>query len=177
MEIICNIEEYDVIRLSKDIAKKHISELIEIICQIPLVDYSCEQIMAEKKETRIFFGKWKHSLAMIHNNKIIGVIIGYERQSEMNKRYPENTVYISEFGINKEYQKRGLGKKLIRVFIGYNKKMGFKHLEGVLNFSVQTNSANWNQHVIDLYKSFGFQPRAKKEYDNRIDVVLGLYPD
>ncbi len=54
MKIIDNIEEFDVIILSQDFAKKHVSALVEIIDQIPLVDYSSKEILAEKKRRQDF---------------------------------------------------------------------------------------------------------------------------
>jgi len=177
MEVIGNIEEFGVVRLSKDFAQKQISDLVEIINQIPLVNYSSKEILAEKKGGRIFYGKWYHSLVLIDKNKPLGVIIGYERKSEKNDQYPENTIYISELGISKQYQKRGLGRKLVQIFLHYNQQIGFKHIKGTLNFSVQTNSAQFNQHVINLYKSLGFKERALKKYDNKVDLVFGLHPE
>ncbi len=132
--------------------------------------------MLKKKEGRIFYGKWNHSLILLDKQKIIGVIIGYERESENNEQYPENTIYISELGIYKPYQKKGLGRKLLQTFLKYNQQAGFKHLKGILNFSVQTNSAQFNQHVVNIYKSLGFKKRALKEYSNQVYVILGLRP-
>jgi hypothetical protein len=47
-------------------------------------------------------------------------------------------------------------------------------LEGYINYTVQTNSADWNQYVIDLYKYFGFKLIGLKDYLDRTDVVLRI---
>ncbi len=41
-----------------------------------------------------------------------------------------------------------------------------------MDCSVQTNTADWNSHELALYISAGFIERAKKKYDDRVDVVL-----
>jgi ribosomal protein S18 acetylase RimI-like enzyme len=172
MPLIKKIDKFSVLLLTKDIAKEHINLLIELVNQIPLVNYTKKDILAENKDDRIFHSKWKHSLILFDDKKPIGVIIGYERKKEENKQYPQNSIYISELGIHPDYQKRGLGKKLLKTFLEYNQKIGFMNLKGNLSFSIQTNSANWNKHVIDLYQTFGFKQTSLKQYDNRIDYVL-----
>ena len=154
------INKYKVGLLERTTTLKYISELVEIIDQIPLVNYTEKEVLAETKEDRKFNKKWEHSLIVFDREKPIAVIIGYERESEGNEPYPENTIYISELAVKKDYQKRGIGKKLIRIFLDYNIQRGFLILNGRINFSVQTNSAERNKHVKELYKSFGFKERV-----------------
>lgn len=165
--------KYPIRVLDRDTAEKHASELTKLAGQIPLVEYTEKEILAEEKGDRKFYGKWEHSLVMFDADKPIALIIGYERKSEGNKQYPENTLYISELAVSEDYQRRGLGRFLLESFFEYNNKIGMKHLGGELNYSVQTNSADWNKHVQNLYKSFDFSQRATKDYENRTDVILG----
>ena len=114
---------------------------------------------------------------MFDGNKPIALIIGYERKSENNEQYPENTLYISELAVAEDYQNKGIGRKILLEFLKRNKRIGFKYLKGKLNFSVQTNSAEWNKYVQDLYKSLGFAVRSQKDYSDRIDIILGYKPN
>jgi ribosomal protein S18 acetylase RimI-like enzyme len=164
------INEFSVVRLSKTIAEKYAPTLAEIASQIPLVDYTEKEILAESKGDRIFHGKWDHSLVVFDKDKPIAFIAGYERKAEVNDQYPENSLYISELGVLKTYQKQGIGRQLVKQFLELNKKL--IHFEGRMIYSIQTNSANSNQHVLELYKSFGFKHQAFKKYNNRTDVVL-----
>jgi hypothetical protein len=66
-----------------------------------------------------------------------------------------------------------MARSLLRQFLEKNNALGFQSLKGEVNYSLQTNSAEWNIHVIELYKSFGFKQRATKQYPNRTDVILG----
>lgn len=174
---IGKIDNFAVYQLDRKLAKKYSHEIAKMVDQIPLVDYTPEKILAESKEDRIYYGKWEHSLVVFDKTKPIAVIIAYERKSENNTQYPDNTIYIGELAVDQQYQKRGIGKKLLELFFKYNLEIGLLHLDGKINFSLQTNSANWNHHVQDLYKSFGFTQRATKQYDNRTDIVLGWYPN
>lgn len=178
MRQIESFNGYAVFVLSKEIAKKHISEIVDLANQIPKVSHKTEKdILSEVKDDKVLYGKWKHSLIGFKGKDVFGIIIGYERRAEGNEQYPYNTIYINEFVVSKNYRKKGLGKKLLESFIKNSSELGFLSLEGDLNFSVQTNSAKWNDYVMRLYESFGFQERAKKEYENRIDVVYGFTPE
>ncbi len=118
--------------------------------------------------------KWQHSLMVLDDGKPVAFIMGYERQGEGTEQYPSNTLYISELAVAQTHQRQGIATSLLRQFLEHNNKLGFQSLDGDLNYSLQTNSAKWNNHVVELYKSFGFKQRAFKNYDNRVDVVLGV---
>lgn len=160
--------------LSRDLAEKHITSLTELANLIPGIKYSPEDILAEQKGDRQMLGKWRHSLIVFVADKPEAFIMGYERAGEGNAQYPENTIYLSELAVAEKYQDKGIGRGLIRSFFERNNKLGFQFLDGELNYSIQTNSANSNRHIVDLYKSFGFEQRAIKNYPNRTDVVLGV---
>lgn len=172
MKKIAEINKFPVYIFNKEIATKYAEEIAKLADQIPLVNYSEKEILAENKEERIFHGKWEHSLVVFDGDMPIAVIIGYEREGEDNGQYPENSLYISELAVDKNYQKQGIARALLKIFLERSKK--FLYLDGRMIYSVQTNFADWNNHIRKLYKSFGFKEIAKKQYDNRKDVVLRL---
>lgn len=168
--IVGYIENFEVFRLTKDFAEQHIDVLTNLVNKIPLVEYTQEHILAESKEERIFFGKWDHSLVVVDQENPIACIIAYERKSESNNQYPNNSLYMSELAVDQRYQKMGIAKSLLNLFFQVNTK--FKYLEGPITYAVQTNEAPWNIHVENLYRSFGFQPIGKKQYNNRTDIIF-----
>jgi ribosomal protein S18 acetylase RimI-like enzyme len=172
MEKINRIGRYNVYRLDKKIAFDYSEAIVQLANTIPLVSYNEKDILAESKPGRIFHGKWEHSLIVFDHNKPIAIIIGYEREKEGNNQYPENSIYISELAVDENYRQQGIARELVKKFLDFNES--FLHLEGDLMFSIQTNSASWNQHVINLYRSFGFKKTATKKYDNRVDMILKL---
>lgn len=172
MRKINSINSYTVFLLNKETAEKYIKEITSLVNKIPLVEYTEENILAEAKEKRIFYGKWEKSLIVFDNDKPIAILIGYEREAEENDLYPENSLYISELAVDKDYRQQGIARELIKIFLDNNKK--FFYLYGDIVYSVQTNSADWNNHVKKLYGKFGFRNIGVKEYDNRTDVVLKL---
>jgi GNAT superfamily N-acetyltransferase len=168
------INSYPVSPLTKDLATKWQNLLAQLADQIPLVDYTPEDVIAESKDhgQRLFHAKWQHSLIVMDQDQPIAFITAYEREAEGNDQYPHNTLYVSEFAVDPNYQRQGLGRQLFKAFLNYNQQLGFLELPGDFNISIQTNSADWNQSVLNLYQSFGFTQRATKQYDNRTDVIL-----
>lgn len=172
------ISGYTLKLLNKETTKQYVEVLTTLIDQIPLVSYTKDDILAESKDKgeRIFYGKWEHSLVLFDQDTPIAVVIAYERKSENNDQYPKNTIYLSELAVDKNYQRRGIARKILQTFFEMNRMIGLLYLDGETNFSVQTNSAKWNMYVQNLYTSFGFVQRAEKVYSNRTDVILGWTP-
>ncbi len=174
MKRISVIGKYDVYQLEKEMARAHITKLTQLINTIPLVEYSEEDIIAESKRERVFYGKWEHSLVVFDGTNPIALVIGYERKKEGNDQYPKNSLYISELAVDDAYHRQGIAHELLKVFFKFNQSFSF--LEGDFLFTLQTNSAEWNRHVIDLYASFGFKQTAVKKYENRVDFILCMKP-
>jgi ribosomal protein S18 acetylase RimI-like enzyme len=174
MKEVGQIQKIKIVILDRKLAEQNIDRLVELEDLIPMVDGDPVELLAESKGDRIMYGKWDHSLALIDGEKIIGFLMGYERKSEGNEQYPINSIYINTIAIDQNYQGMGLGKKLMKFFIDRAISHGLKFLEGEVVFSVQTNSAEFNNKVKDFYKSFGFNKRATKQYDNRTDNVYQL---
>lgn len=160
--------------LTFEFAQKHLTSLVNLAHQIPETNLSAETILADKKETRLFHGKWQRSLALMDGEILAGYMMGYERAGEANSQYPTPTIYIAELAVDLNYRGQGLGKKLIQAFLDHNSKVGMLVFpETPINFSLQTNSAEFNKSVRDLYAKFGFKLRTTKVYPNRVDVVMG----
>jgi GNAT superfamily N-acetyltransferase len=170
------IHEYDVKPLTHALVFRHLSELTALANLIPEVEISPEEILADRKDDRELLGKWDHSLGVFDGDQPIAFVVGYERRGEGNAQYPSDTLYVNELSVSQDHQRQGIAKALLSHFFDYNTREGFKHLDGPFNYSIQTNSADWNHHVVALYESFGFRTRATKAYDNRTDVVMGMTP-
>jgi GNAT superfamily N-acetyltransferase len=170
MKKIRTIDKFVVCQLAKEVAMLNATKLTKLVDSIPLVDYTEADVLADSKPGRSFLGKWEHSLVVFDSEEPVAVIMGYEREAENNDLYPANCLYISELAVAANYQRQGLAGKLVAIFLDYNKALNY--LSGPLVYAIQTNSADWNQHVIRLYKSFGFEQVGTKVYENRTDVVL-----
>ena len=169
------IKGYQVTPLTPSLVRKYTTDICESLDQIPGVDPHTEkQLLQEQSGDRVLYKKWDHSFILLDGEKFVGIIIGYERKAEANDQYPHNSIYLSDLAVSKDYQRRGIGKSLVEVWLNKNKMVGFLELNGQLRFSVQTNLADWNQHVQNLYESFGFEKIAEKAYGNRTDNVYLL---
>src|SRR4030043_1036418 len=162
MKKIGKINDYFTYILDRETATKYAKEIAKLADQIPLVNYTEKEILAEEKGDRVFHGKWEHSLVVFDGTEPIAVIISYERAAGNNDQYSENSLYISELAVDRDYQKQGIARALVKKFLEYNKK--FLYLDGKMTYSVQTNFADWNNHVRRLYESFGFKQLEKKKY-------------
>ncbi len=179
MKPLYNFSEFSVYQLTPELAAQYSAEICTALDQIPMVDtHTKEKLLAATKGDRVLYGKWQHSLiALDQSNNFGGLIVGYERKSEGNHQYPQNTMYLNDFAVAAEHQKKGLGKFLVQAWLEFNSEKGLSELGGELHFSVQTNGAEWNSHVQKLYESFGFKKIAEKEYDNRTDNIYALVPE
>lgn len=162
-------------RLNPEFVNEHIDEFVSLANLIPKVEYTSEEILADvKPDGRKLRAKWNHSYASIaEDGTIVGFVMAYEREAENNLNYPSNTLYISELAVRPEFQGQGHAKKLIKKLISDTEQAGgFFELKGPLNFSLQTNSAEWNKPIRDFYALFGFEVVGQKQYANRTDVVM-----
>ncbi len=171
MNVITLLDTYQVVQLDKEFASSHAHDLALMADQIPLIEYTSEHILAEEKPDRKFLGKWGHSLAVLDHNMPVAFLMAYERQAEANGYYPNNSIYISELAVEKQYQGKGIAKKLLAVFLKRAAKEGYNHLKGPIMCSVQTNNADWNTHVQKLYEDAGFTKTGEKQYANRTDTI------
>lgn len=176
MEHVTNFQEFKIYKLTKNVAEKYLEDIVDALDLIPQVDkYTSDIVLSENKGDRILHAKWEHSLiALTDQNEFAGIVFGYEREKEGNNMYPENSIYLSDLAVSKNYQRKGLGKFLVHQWLEFNKKKGFLELAGPLKFSVQTNKEDWNAHVQRLYELLGFKKIAEKSYNNRVDNVYFL---
>lgn len=166
---IAKVLGWPVVVVTKELAKKHQKEFYQLISLIPGAEYELSDVLRE------ILGKWEHSLAVMRRGKPIAVMFAYERKAENNKLYPKNTLYISEFVVREKDLGQGVGTGLLAVFLKYNERLGFKHLSGKWNVSVQTNADETNRSAKMLYNIWRFAEVGTKQYPNRTDVVM-RYP-
>lgn len=163
----CNIK-----LLTKEFCLKNIEKILEIIKLIPDVEYKKEDILAEKKGDRILYGKWEHSLVLLDEKNVVGVLIAYEREKEKDGLYNEPCFYINEVAISRKYKGKGLGKTLLQFFIEKTNK--YSYLNGNIRIRIQTTNSEKNKKVIELYKEVGFKKIGLKHYPLKEDIVLEI---
>lgn len=160
----------DIYQLNKETATCYIDSIVQLVNYIPMKEYTREEVLSESSPERQFFGKWLHSLMAFDTGKPVGVLIAYERKAESHPSYRENSLYISELAVDKQYRRKGIARGLLKAFFQHSSR--FVYLEGSPVYTIQTNSAEWNEPVQNLYKSFGYEPVGTKKYENRTDVIM-----
>lgn len=176
MREIAKYNQFNIFSLDRETAEKYADEINKSLDLIPMVEpHTTEALLADTKGERKLHNKWHHSIiALDESGKYAGVVVGYEREAESNEQYPNNCIYLNSIAVSGDFQKQGLGNKLVELWLAYNREIGFMSLDGLLEFAVQTNSAEWNRHVQNLYERNGFEKMASKEYDNRTDNVYRM---
>lgn len=166
---VSQIQGYQVTRLTKEMAYAHADRLCYLINLIPFSNIPKEDVLAESRGERQYHHKWKHSYVLMNDDQeIIAMLTAYERDREDNELYPFESIYLHMLAVDADYQRQGIARALVTAFLTHERYIGF---EGDAVFSIQTNSASWNTHVQNFYRSLGFIPIAKKEYDDRVDIV------
>jgi ribosomal protein S18 acetylase RimI-like enzyme len=164
--------------ISSEEAAAHVDELYRLVSLIPEVPYDPQDLLATSKpDGRVMHAKWQHTYGVFSQGALVGFVMGYEREAEANSNYPVNSLYISELAIDPAYRGLGYARRLLRRQFQDVLSDGFHVLEGPVVFSLQTNSAEWNESVRQLYHSFGFQDVGEKQYPNRRDVVMRASAD
>jgi GNAT superfamily N-acetyltransferase len=168
------MENYKIQQISKETVMANLDDYVRLANLIPMVTFTKEELLAETKEGRVLHGKWDYIIGAFYKERIIGFINGYEREKENTGPYKFNSLYLNMMAVDHEHRGKGLGKKLFSAFLNGYKQ--FRMLDGELIYTLQTNSAPWNAHLADMYRSFGFKQIGIKEYDNRTDLVMMFVP-
>lgn len=99
--------------------------------------------------------KWKYSLAVEDDNDLIGYIIASKKES---------SVHIHKFMISNNFQRRGIGTKLLQ------------HFESLINndsnFRISLFTSRFNGKAADFYKKNNFQ--VVDIHDDQITMVKDL---
>lgn len=167
-----NIKNYKFCKLTKKICIEKGEKILELLKTIPNSNYKLEDLFLEKKGERILYGKWEHSLVVLDDENVVGVLIGYEREKESEGVYIDNCFYVNEIAVSKKYKGQEIGKSLLEMFIQNVKK--YNYLDGELKIRIQTTNSEDNKKVIELYKKVGFKERGIKKYPLKEDIILEI---
>ncbi len=167
MKILGRIEQFDIVELDAEIAMQYVDDILDVLKEIQPFYLTKTDIFAEEKDGRTYHKKWTHSVLLYDDIKLIGVLIAYERDPD-GEYYTEPSLYIQHLAIKKGYQGRGIGTALVTWFIQ-------KESAVFQNITLQTNSAEWNVRVRELYESLGFVKIGEKEYTHPVEKVDFIY--
>lgn len=104
--------------LTKDFAKNHSEELLDLYNSIPEVEYLPADILLEEKNGRVFYDKWRLSLAYAPKNIVKGCLIGYKRLAEPGSEiYDTDCFYLNILAVDSNFRNKGIGNQLVKHFI------------------------------------------------------------
>lgn len=82
--------------------------------------------------------------AVLHENKVVGGLTAYVLTSYFHE---SSDAYILDLAVKVDFQRQGLGKKLMEAIFQHCKKLKFKEV------FVQADQID--QHAVDFYRSLG----------------------
>lgn len=164
-----------IVPLTEKFAISHEAHLNLLRSLIPDVTPHPENLLKLSDANRVYHAKWRHSFVALDGDKPVGILIAYERN--IDKHYPNPTLYIAEIAIEESYRNHKIGSELIQKVIYQAKQHEFYELLGIKTLSVQTNNEEKNRNVQAFYEKFGFVQIGMKSYDNRTDRIYSLKID
>jgi ribosomal protein S18 acetylase RimI-like enzyme len=126
-----SVQEYSnlIMEVMSEFNKKEISEFQKVFASV-------EEIIGRKESDKKYDGFSTVQFIAKHNKKIIGVL-------EVESKY-----LIQSFFVKKEFQNKGVGKKLIDFSKKYFINNGFK---------IENYYVNSSKYAINIYKKLGFE--------------------
>lgn len=159
-------EVYFIKHISKDMALRRHEEILSIINLIPYIHSSMNDLFEERNP---YYSKWEHSIGVFNlNDEIVGVLLAYYRKKD--NLHDFDSLYIHRFAVKKEFQKRGIGTKVITYFL----KTNFDSNGSLDYISIQTNKELQNQHVINFYRKIGFEDKYLIKYPDKLDILMAF---
>jgi GNAT superfamily N-acetyltransferase len=159
--------------LSEPLAMGISGELASLLSLIPEAAWTREMVLGEQGKVS---GRWKHSQLAIDGQRVVGVLLTYERRAEPGgdgiSLYPGPSFYLDGMAVAPSAQGRGVASALIEAWLSSSGLRGFEVEAGEVAWSLQTNAAGFNAGVVELFVRRGFcvtgaQPRGRGE-----DVVM-----
>jgi ribosomal protein S18 acetylase RimI-like enzyme len=180
-------EQVQVVKMTKDFAKKHVKKLVALMNTIPDVKWVDQQLLDEawapdnpyERSPREFTKKWKHSVAIVDEQDIpIGLLIAYERPKDEEISYKDkDSLYIHGFAVDEKYKKRGLGKIMMHTVAqnlhNFNSREKDDNIIPSITLKFDRNSA----YLLDTYEKLGFEKIGEKltlydQGNNHDDYVM-----
>lgn len=157
--------------LTRELAERHVEALVVMLNRIPLVDHTPDDVLREGKDGEAFIGRWAESVVAMAGDRPVGLLTTHVKPVQ-EPTYPVRSVYMSGLAVDADREGRGIARAMIARWLESTSRREFVQAHDVGCHSVQTNAAEFNARTQDLYRSFGFETKATKQYDNRTDVVM-----
>jgi len=169
------VEGLEIVWLSKDFARVWADELLRIKNLIPTPPWTKDILLNDSwADGKYGKGKWERSWVALLNEQIVGLTLCWEKPAEEGTLYTTNSLYIQSMAVDTPWQRKGVGWQMVARVLDDARERGLLYLNtpNPMLVTTQTNSADWNQGVINFYIKCGFRIIGATEIHDRTDVVL-----
>ena len=153
--------------LTKEFAEKHIDKLIELQNTIPDVNWEPSQLLRDRWDDgdygrsgeKVFLAKWEHSIVAVDDaGNPIGLLLAYERPAdEEMKKVGRGSLYIHGFAVDPQWQRRGVGKIMMRQVAKNLIDNGFQKIDKDKDPVITVKLDKNTSYLKEVYESFGFE--------------------
>ncbi|MBS4752780.1 GNAT family N-acetyltransferase [Nocardioides sp. zg-ZUI104] len=159
--------DWQVRPLTREIAASQASALLAIHNLIPLVRWTCGDLLADTAGDRVYTSKWVRSRALFHRSteEVGGLMIAYDRGP--TDGFPHRSLYLHRGAVAREHQGCGLGRLLFTSYFDSPRPDDGPHW-----LTLQTNAGSENRWIVDFYQRLGFRTEGIVEYPDKIDLLM-----
>ena len=144
------------IRKAKIIDIPNICKLLNIVNDVhanlrPDIFIIGKRKYTEKELESIINDNTKPIFVYVMDEKVVGYVFTIIKEIMGNNLLPRTELYIDDLCVDREYQNKGIGRKLIEYVIEFGKENKID--------SITLNVWNGNDSANHLYQELGFKPR------------------
>lgn len=173
--------EVTILPLTKRFAIAHVKELLFIKNRIPTPLWTEEIFLNdgwgtldEEGRHRYGKGKWARSWVALIGDEIVGLVLCWEKPGEEGTVLPDSSLYLQSMAVAEGFERRGIGRLLVEQVLADARWNGLLFIDAPerLGVTTETNSAEWNEGVVNFYLACGFEIIGTATIADRTDVVL-----
>jgi ribosomal protein S18 acetylase RimI-like enzyme len=160
---------YQVKQLSKQLASKFATELLQIHNIIPYVSWNSKDLLSSASKQGVAYrNKWRLSYMVTVGEEIAGLLVAYKR--EYSEMHPVEAIYIHRLAVAPSHQQNHVGSQLLETAL----RTYATEEPDVEYYTIQTNDEASNQNVIKFYETRGFARDVKVIYPDKVDILMKM---
>lgn len=110
----------------------------------------------DRAHPMFFYEFGQHALITEDNDRVVGFLLGVLCEASDGTDEPITTGYVHLVGIDPEYRRRGVGKRLYEQFVTNSTNAGAKQLKAI--------TTPGNDNSIRFHEALGFASRYETDY-------------
>lgn len=149
-------------------AQRQSSALCALHNLIPHVHWRGHDLLGDEDDNRVFLDKWCLSQVASIRNEPVGLLVAFRQDRHLEAGAGPH-VYLHRLAVRGDWQRSGIGTALISQLARSMTATGAVASSEIV---AQTNDGASNEGVLAFYRAQGFIAVGRKNYPDKVDVVL-----